>query len=92
MTEGRIAQEDIENIYELTSIGFGPVPGGGWSMASRFFYRCPRVWVPDARWDAGWSCTCGNLYRESIGRFGANTGDGSIEVFEARNRRTGEYA
>jgi hypothetical protein len=41
MRDRPLAPDHIQNIYELTSIRFGPIPGGGWSMASRFFYRCP---------------------------------------------------
>lgn len=91
MPDRPLAQEDIQSIYELTSIRFGPIPGGGWSMASRFLYRCPDCGYLMQGGEDEESCSCGNMYRD-VGQFGANTGDDSIEVFEARSRRTGEYA
>jgi hypothetical protein len=91
MSDRKLPQEDISNVYELTSIRFGPIPGGGWSMAGRFFYRCSECGYLMQGGHEEEICSCGNLYRD-VGRFGANTGDDSIEVFEARSRRTGEFA
>ena len=91
MTGKSDRQRDVDNTYELHSVGFGPFGGRGWPMSSRYFYRCSECGylMQGGEWDE--DCTCGNLQREP-GRFGARTGDESIEVFEARNRRTGEFA
>ena len=92
MRDRPLAQDDIQIIDELTSLRFGPIPGGGWSMVSRYFYNCSECGYLMPGGEDDENCWCGNLRRDSIGRFGARSGDDSIEVFEARSRRTGKFA
>lgn len=61
----------------------GPT-AGGWEMNTRLYAKCPMcgyyMSLNPAKTD---NCPCRNLYKDSdAGRFGARTGDASIEIYE----------
>lgn len=63
--------------YEYVRTG----PDGGWLMDRTLYAKCPQCGYympldPTVRGE----CPCGNLYKD-CGRFGANTGDRSIELY-----------
>ena len=59
-------------------------PERGWTMSKDIYARCPvcnYYMSLDPRF--GDTCTCGNMYKDSgMGRFGAKTGDNSIELYK----------
>ena len=58
-------------------------PDCGWRMSKDLFAKCPKcgyyMSLDPAQDD---SCPCGNMSKDTgMGRFGANTGDMSIDLF-----------
>lgn len=63
-------------------------PNGGWHMSPELYAKCPKCGYYmslDPRKSE--DCPCGNMYKDSgCGRFGANTGDVSIEIYQKTER------
>ena len=69
----------------LFSKGLNSQNNDGWLLSDEFVFKCPNckeLFYPAAMNDSG-SCSCGNLsLDQDYGRFGAKTGDKSIEVYK----------
>lgn len=58
-------------------------PDGGWRMSADLFAKCPECgYFMSLDPEKDEVCPCGNLRKDNgAGRFGAKTGDDSIEIY-----------
>ena len=84
MEQVKEAMGFLEREYKYVKTG----PDNGWSMGINLYAKCPicGYFMPLDPTKSD-SCPCGNMYKDSdYGRFGAETGDMSIEIYEKINK------
>lgn len=61
-------------------------PDGGWKMSADIYAKCPECgYFMSLDPEKDDICPCGNMSKDSsMGRFGAKTGDNSIELYKKK--------